>query len=435
MSNQEANGPDHSADDAYGQLLQLLENLASVRDVLKLPQPSVLRYDRHTHEQCADLVERIKDTWLAVLERREGWQRVDPDKTDEENDAFWRASSLILAAHFSTALKYAEVSFLGGKSKGWSPFLKSFRRGLLLSEYGVDAAVERRLLSDFCAGWWDSSFMEVVGSAAMGKTPVGYDLFVFWAIEHLSEVALFSPHQEHLRMGHLLSRALAERSREAVDRRDKADIEFRDRIWRDAVSVRELPALASRQKGVVEKYGEKHVESKFEDSLNLLMQGLGFMVIPTRQGQRRVDMICISPGGDSDPYAILIEAKSSHNNYALPTKDSRAISEYVDSVRGRLRTLPPLRLVLIVGPEGAKTLGGKVRDLDFELPVPVRYMPIRTLLLLRESLPGVVPAQAFLRAMMAAESVVLPVHVESVISAFRTVNAAHSEFISRMLDE
>ncbi len=394
-----------------------------------------MRYDNYTHAQCADLVELIKEAWLAILERRESWQCVDHSDSDEENDASWRTASLILAAHFSIAIRYGEAAFLREKRKGWSPFLKSFQQDLLSADYGFDASVERRLLSEFCAGWWDSFFMEVVGSAAMGRTPVGYDLFVFSAIEQLSEVALVSSHQEHLRMGHLLSRALAERSREAVDRRDKADIEFRDVVWRDAVSVRELPALANRQESVVEKYGEKHVESKFEESLNLLMQGLGFMVIPTRQGQRRVDMICIAPGSGSDPYTILVEAKSSHNNYTLPTKDSRAISEYVDSVRGRLRTLPPLRLVLIVGPDGAKTLGGKIKDLDCESPVPVRYMPIRTLLHLRESLRGIIPAQPFLRAMLAADSIVLPAQVESVISAFRATNVAHSEFISRLLEE
>ncbi|MFJ8603327.1 hypothetical protein ACIREM_32365 [Streptomyces shenzhenensis] len=368
-----------NSDAQYEQAAGMVQSISSVGDVLRLPPPSHIPYETYSAHQCADLVEAIKDAWLPILERRESWHPTSHSSSLEESRASWRMASLMLAQHFSVALQHGEAAFFGGARRGWSPFLKDFQRDILTAEFGFDAAVERRLLSEFCTGWWDSYFMEVVGSAATGRTPVGYDLFVFWAVEHISEVSMASPSIEHARMGNMLSRALARRSREAVDRRDKADIEFRDTVWRDAVSLRELSDLASRRDTVVEKYGEKNVESKFEESLNLLFQGLGFMVIPTRQGQRRVDLICISAGGDGDPYTVLVEAKSSHSGYTLPTKDARAITEYVHSVRDRLRTLPPLRLVLIVGPDGAKTLDGKVKELDYELPVSVRYISARTL--------------------------------------------------------
>lgn len=412
----------------------MFQSIASVADVLRLPPPSHIPYATYSNHQCADLVEAVIGAWLPILERRESWHLAGHSSSLEEGQASWRVASLILAQHFAVALQHGEATFLEGGRRGWSPFLKSFQRDVVTAEFGFDAAIERRLLSEFYTGWWDSHFMEVVGSAATGRTAVGYDLFVFWAVEHISEVALASSRTEHARMGHVLSRALARRSREAVDRRDKADIEFRDAVWRDAVSLRELSDLASRRDIVVEKYGEKNVESKFEESLNLLFQGLGFMVIPTRQGQRRVDMICISPGGEGDPYTILVEAKSSHSGYTLPTKDARAIAEYVDSVRGRLRTLPALRLVLIVGPEGAKTLSGKVKELDYDLPVPVRYMSARNLVFLREGLRGIVPARSFLKAMIAADGFVTAESIKPIFASHKAANAAHSEFVSRLLE-
>ncbi|MEU2601544.1 hypothetical protein ABZ669_31205 [Streptomyces hirsutus] len=412
----------------------MLQSITGVADVLRLPPPSQIRYETYSDQQCADLVEAIKEAWLPILERRESWQSAEGSTSPEEIQVSWRTASFMLAQHFSVALQYGEAAFRSSGRRGWHPFLKDWQREILTAEFGFDAAIERRLLSEFCMGWWDSFFMEVVGSAAMGRTPVGFDLFVFWTLECISEVSMASPCVEHARMAHVLSRSLARRSREAVDRRDKADIEFRDSVWRDALSLDELPDLASRGEKAVEKYGDKNVESKFEESLNLLFQGLGFMVIPTRQGQRRVDMICISPGGEGDPYTILVEAKSSHRGYALPTKDARAVAEYVQSVRGRLRTLPPLRLVLIVGPEGAKTLTGKVKELDFDLPVPVRYIPAHILVLLRKALQGVIPAQSFLKAMIAADGVITAKAIDPVIASYRSANAAHSEFVSRLLE-
>ncbi|MGY3204065.1 hypothetical protein [Streptomyces sp. TE5632] len=369
---------------------------------------------------------------MPVLERAEEMVPVTDSGVTEDDETSWRTASLILADHFCTVMKYAEKAFLRDGRRAW-PFHRQFQHEILTADYGFDAAVERRLLSEFCSGWWDSYFMEVAGSAAMGKTPVGYDLFVFWAIEHMSEVALASSHREHLTMAHLFARALAQRSREAVDRRDKADVEFRDLIWRDAVSIRELRSLARREERVVEKYGEKNVEGRFEDSLNLLMQSLGFMVVPTQRGQRRVDLICISSGGGSDPYTMLVEAKSTHNHYALPTKDARAITEYIRDVRGRLKTLPPLKLVLIVGPEGSKTIKAKIEDLNYESSVPVRYLVVDALILLYEALRGVVPADSFLRAMTAADGIVSRADIDSIIGAYRNANTAHSEFISRLL--
>ncbi|MFE4529466.1 hypothetical protein ACFRMO_19280 [Streptomyces anulatus] len=433
MTDSGSNETGGDADGRHRRILTLLESCTSADKVLELPSVAEIRYDLHSPFQGSEILECIKNIWMPILERRDRWQP-QREPTETAKSAAWRSASLALSTHFAAAISISDSIFMGGRNGGWSPFLKSFQTSLLTAEYGIDAAIERRILSEFCAGWWDANFMEVVGSAAMGKTPVGYDLFVFWSLEHIAEVALAHQSCEHLAMGHVLSNSLARRAREAVDRRDRADIEFRDSHWRDAVSARELAKLASRQPEMIEKYGYKNVEGRFEESLSLLMQSLGFMVVPTRQGQRRVDMICISPGGDGEPFTILVEAKSSHNNYTLPTKDSRAIAEYVDSVRSRLRTLPPLKLVLIVGPEGSKTLPGKVKDLDVDSPVPVRYVSAGLLNHLRYSLRGVVPPRSFLRAMVAADGVVVSDDVRAVVATHRSTAAAHSDFIAKLLE-
>ncbi|MFD6150891.1 hypothetical protein [Streptomyces sp. NPDC060243] len=424
---------ERSGSESYRSALETYQGISSIDDVLRLAPPGQFESGEFSGSQCAALVEAIKDAWIPILERRSIWDDGAASRELGAREA-WTAASLSLACHFSFFLQKSEAHFLYGGEPGWSPFTVSFQDDILSADFGFDAAVERKLLSEFCKGWWSSFFMEIVGSAAMGRTPVGYDLFVFWSLEHMSSVALASARHDHMAMAHFFSRELTKRSREGVDRRDKADIDFRDKVWRDAVGVRELTSLASRSKWIVEKYGEKNVEAKFEEVLSLIFQRLGFMVMPTQQGQRRVDLICISPGSGSDSYTVLVEAKSSSHGYALPTKDARAITEYIDSVRDRLRTLPPLRLVLIVGPVEAKTLRAKVEALSHDSPVPVRYVPARTLAYLRENLRGVVPAQPFLRAMTSSGFIVDVEAVKPVVDSFNGTRSAHADFISKLLE-
>ena len=159
-----------------------------------------------------------------------------------------------------------------------------------------------------------------------------------------------------------------------------------------AIRLRELDLLARRDNAMIRKYGTKQVEKIFEQQLALIAQSLGLHVVPTRSGQRTVDLICIS----ADPavrLSFLLEAKTTQRPYNLPRDDARALIEYVNDVRRALTTLPPLQFVLIVGPTASSTLEGKLQRLEIEVGLPVRFCTAADIAQLRELITGPLPAQ------------------------------------------
>ena len=89
---------------------------------------------------------------------------------------------------------------------------------------------------------------------------------------------------------------------------------------------------------LVKKYGPKVVEERFEQQLNLALQSLGFITVPTRRGARRGDLLCVTSGDTAA--AILVEAKTSTNPYKLPVADERALAEYATAKRVTLVPFP-----------------------------------------------------------------------------------------------
>jgi hypothetical protein len=200
-----------------------------------------------------------------------------------------------------------------------------------------------------------------------------------------------------------------------------------------SIRLSELSAIASRDEAVRKRYGERRVEHVFEQQLALVVQSFGFLVVQTRTGKRRVDLVCISPD-PTDPYTVLIEAKSSRKPYALPTDDQRALKEYVEEVRRTRVTLPSLRLVLLVGPSAASTLEGKLNDLEATITTPVRFIGASDFATLRDRIAGPVPSRA-LRDLAIGEStrVLGDPYVESVVDAVRQTNEAHTAFVDALL--
>src|SRR5437867_1365392 len=127
----------------------------------------------------------------------------------------------------------------------------------------------------------------------------------------------------------------------------------------------ELPIIAARTPEVIQKYGEKNLECVFEMQLALLMQSFGFIVVQTRIGERRVDLIAIS-SGSYDPITCIVEAKTSRSPYALPVKDERALKEYVQDIRRSLTSLPPLKFVLLVSGAAARSLPARLHRVEAE---------------------------------------------------------------------
>jgi hypothetical protein len=198
-----------------------------------------------------------------------------------------------------------------------------------------------------------------------------------------------------------------------------------------SMRIGELSLLAKRDQRLLDRYGEKHVEQVFEQQLALIFQSLGFYVVSTRRGERRVDLVCIS-ADPTEPLTALIEAKTTKAAYALPTKDERALREYVDEVRRSLRTLPPLRYVLIVAPRPASTLQGKLARLEADCGIPIRFCSAQALASLRERLPGMAPMRVLTESILTGSHVLPDDMGEGAIARYMSEQDAHSHFVGAM---
>jgi hypothetical protein len=401
--------------------------------------PSPYQFDdlRYSDTECLEMAEKIFSRWLSILRR-------DPEcltnlDTKGDVDMTWRELSFAMAYRFAPLLLRVEKLLLppqGSFPGGWWPFHYHGIHGyenLCTAEYGFDAAVERRLLSEFLGGIWHAYFMTIVGSPTLGHTPQGWDEFIYMTFSAINEVSLASGKREHLLLGSLLSRALATRCEKAARERDRRDFELRNSASGSLVAVEELSQLASRSVAVIERYGKSEVETRFETQLALLMQSFGFLVVRTERAQRRVDLVCIAPGPAEEAYTILLEAKTTAANYVLPTKDSRAIVEYVSSVRSALKTLPPLRLVVVVGSTPAKTVAAKIGELEAACRLPVRYCDVVLLQLLRRHVPGPVDYSQFLKACIAAGRVLGSHDMRKIVESDKVIRSAHNDFVQTLL--
>jgi len=381
--------------------------------------------------------ERLFRMWLPILERDSEVVGIHEGGNAVETAAKWRSASLLVGRHFASALLHGEPATRSGGTRDgrWNPFQFSMHERLLTSEYGFDATVERRLLVEYLKGIWNCYLMELLGSAALGKTPVGWDKFVFWELNSISFVGLESGRLEHLALGAYFSACLTERARDATEARDREEIEHRNLAFGSLVVVQELGLLARRNATMLERYGEKRVEERFEQQLALIMQSFGFLVVATKRGQRRVDLVCLAPSvsGSGESFTVLVEAKSAAGNYALPTKDSRAIVEYVRDTKRALSTLPPVKLVLVVGPPIASTVPDKLRLVESEVGTPVRYVVADLLAELRRQSPGPIPMESFLASATQGSHVLDGSVLRSIGESERRVADAHTAFVTSLL--
>lgn len=414
-------------------------------ELARYPQrpPSPYHFDvsHYSESKCIEMAGECYKLWLSVLRR-------DPEHLLKEgidvgdDDYKWRKVSFLMGCEFAPLLIKSAPLLIENRicprkdsSISWWPFYNEGIRGyngLCTADYGLDAAVERRMLSEFIGGIWNAHFMTVVGSPVLGRTPQGWDEFIYASIYSISEVGLASGKREHLLLGAVLTKALSERCEQAVHERDAADFKTQS-VLGPFAAFNELPQLASRSEFIIRRYGESSIETRFEAQLAILMQSLGFTVVRTERAQRRVDLVCIAPAPVGEAYTILLEAKTTIANYALPTKDSRAISEYISSVRSALKSLPPLRLVVIVGNRPAKTVTGKLADLEADTGVPIRYCDAWSLWNLRHQLPGPVDCARFLKVCIAGDRILGPDDMNKVVESDKAIRDAHNDFVQTLL--
>jgi hypothetical protein len=407
----------------------------------KPPPPYHFDVSRYSEAECIEMAETCYKRWLSVL-RRDPEYLIEMGIDVGGDDQKWRKVSFLMGCEFAPLLVKSTQLLIESRVSPendvpikWWPFYYDGIHGynnLCTADYGFDAAVERRMLSEFIGGVWHARFMTIVGSPALGRTPQGWDEFIYASIDSINEVSLASGKHEHLLLGAVLTRVLAERCEQAVCERDDTDFKIRSTLGPFA-AVDELPQLARRSEDIVKRYGESAIETRFEAQLAILMQSLGFIVVRTERAQRRVDLVCIAPAPAGESYTILLEAKTTAANYALPTKDSRAIAEYISSVRSALKSLPPLRLVIIVGNTPAKTVAGKLAELEAECGLPVRYCDAWLLRNLRHQLPGPVDYMPFLKVCVAGNRILGPQDVHQVVESDKTIRGAHNNFVQTLL--
>ncbi|MCH8008523.1 MAG: hypothetical protein IIC91_06620 [Chloroflexi bacterium] len=199
-----------------------------------------------------------------------------------------------------------------------------------------------------------------------------------------------------------------------------------------AIQLPELSLLAMRAASVVKKYGRKHVEKVFEHQLSLVFQSFGFHVVSTRSGRSTVDLFCVS-SDPSEGYSFMVEAKTTKGRYALPKNDARALRDYANDTKSALRPLPPLKFVLVVASEPAKTIPAKITDLSALLGVPARFCTASQIAALREVIPGPLPAAAFRDEILRSGPVLPDDFAARVARSYEAVQGAHVKFAEQLL--
>jgi hypothetical protein len=196
--------------------------------------------------------------------------------------------------------------------------------------------------------------------------------------------------------------------------------------------INELSALARRGPAVLRTYGAGNVASRFEQQLSLLVQSFGLFVIPSRRGERTVDLICLS-NDPTTPLSFLLEAKSTARPYALPSSDSRALAEYIENVSNSIAPFPQLAFVLLVGPVPSRTLAEKLLALQARAGLPLRYCEVATLARLRQALPGQLPTRTFADAVIRGAAVLPDNFIDRVIERDAAIRRASVEHVRVIL--
>lgn len=194
------------------------------------------------------------------------------------------------------------------------------------------------------------------------------------------------------------------------------------------INTEELSLIASRDAQTVKQYGAKSLEKVFERQLALIMQSLGMIVVSTKMGTRTVDLICISSFPDK-PYTCLIEAKTTNKPYSLPRKDFRALKEYIDDVRHTLHTLPPLRFVLVSAYKSSRTLDSKLRELQADTGIPIRFISSQQIADLRENIIGILPPDIFADKILSSPQILDSDFVTEIEKRYSLMQKAHADFV------
>lgn len=203
---------------------------------------------------------------------------------------------------------------------------------------------------------------------------------------------------------------------------DVADIGY------GALRLGDLEQLARRDAGVRNAYGMT-LDRAFERQLSLLFTSFGLAAIAGVPGRRYVDLVCI--GADPEPQTLVVEAKStSRPRYEFRAADQRALVEHVEEVKGTLRGLPPVELVLLVAPDFVKGAATRLKAAENALHVPCRGVSTGLLVMLRERHLGPIPSAILVEQLQAGPVLADTGTIEAVLERAQAPTKAWQEFVS-----
>lgn len=197
-----------------------------------------------------------------------------------------------------------------------------------------------------------------------------------------------------------------------------------------AINLPDFVRMAARDDRAVKKY-KGRLAGAFEQQLALIVQSFGGLVIQTRPGDRTVDLFCISVDVE-ESFSFLVEAKTTKRPYGLPTDDERALVEYIRESR-RLSTLPRLRFILLIAPAAARTLEGKLKKVETEVGIPVRFASAKGLARLRDLVVGPQLLSEISDVLLDSPHIVGDDFGDRVVAVVRAKHQAHENLVRTML--
>ncbi|MBL7489069.1 hypothetical protein I6A60_40875 [Frankia sp. AgB1.9] len=190
------------------------------------------------------------------------------------------------------------------------------------------------------------------------------------------------------------------------------------------IGLRDLPDLAARTDYAIDMYGDEHLPQLFEQGLAQLWATLGTSIVESERGSGDADTAATFSLLRTEEYSFLVAAKSTHRRYSFPTKDRRALTEYVRGVRHELPEHEP-RFVLICGPTPTGTLTLKLELFSAELQVPVRYCTATVLASLRDEISGTIDPELLLETVRLPGAILTDEKIQELIKAIRLDQIDH----------
>jgi hypothetical protein len=198
-------------------------------------------------------------------------------------------------------------------------------------------------------------------------------------------------------------------------------------IGHSALRPGDLNLLARRDEESRKAYGTT-LERAFERQLSLLFTSLGLAVIESTPGRRYVDLVCI--GADPQPQTLVVEAKStSRSQYEFRAADQRALIEHVEEVKGSLRGLPPVELVLIVAPNFSRGAAKRVSEAEAKIGIPCRGLPSTLLVDLRQRHLGPISSAVLIDELRRGPIVASDDTIDAIVEIAQAPSKGWQEFV------